>query len=785
MNKRDWYFKQIVSQSDLDEAFDWVEDADRDIMADLMSEPVSGSVDYGGIMDGGVVQEQAVPDLTVQIDAIIAWGKAGERLKDTTPVTNVDLSQDEYGTSTVVPTPGQERVISVFVRFKGTLQNPEVDGNGLTVYTRRIEAIEYFVRQGAPSAPTATPPPLLSDALLLADITRANGQTTIQTSNISLTRREDWIRDIGTTLGSFVKGTAKEAIKALFGFVDTASSGGGAFSFGEDWYGSVAPGVVSGAPATIAEALDAIVEDLAATTGGSDLIGSPLIAGSPALAAGSVLDQLTTLLANVNDKASKSVDEAITGAWNFDNQLSEPSNISELENARLGIAPYAPTLLGGSLPPGLSNANLARGLITGTIGGGAPWGSPRNYYNNISFGPGDDIRGPVLGQHSDGRRVIIVLDADVSLKFRKIDPRTNAIITTSSTLGSTLPSTGGNWEGETIISDNLHIYVMFQEYTGTPANDRHCIQAYNASDFLVKTGWPATGRLLPGASPSQGRHPDRATAYGNSLARMCFASDETIVTLNSWVSCVAAASPCVSTIAVADGTISGYGAGNCPTGANVYPLMGLAVNSLSNHIWFAARDDVSNTVYIASASVSTPSSAGAGGSLPYTWPDTGATIYPGPIFFDGNTIWTFGGSWNAGTNVSKLMSFNTSGSLRSVVLFDDVTDPTWNYYMVAGGRCVHDGLSLYIPARQGAGSEISALIKFPLTGFKSDAGGHYLREYPGVVSFVHGNEPDDDYHPYQCGGMCFDGDSIWVAPEMGTGGNGTGYIVRYPMMRMR
>jgi hypothetical protein len=307
MNLFDWYFRQIVNQSEMDQAFVWGEEADWDLVKDLMMRPDAGGNEYGGILDGGAVTEQAVPDLTVQVSAISAFGKSGERIKDETPSVNVDVSQDEYGTSTAVTVGGESRIISVFARFKRNPTTPAVDGNGLTVYTRQLESMEYFVRMGT-SAVTPTPPPLLSDALLLKDITRANGQMTIQNTDMDDSRREDWIRFSGAAiLSDFIHGTAKSAFLEVFQILDLLSSGGATFSFTDDWWNSQA--VQGSAPpiTSVGEALNAIVYDLslAASPEGAQYIGKAATTGTPGgycdYAANSVagfIGNLCTTLAN-------------------------------------------------------------------------------------------------------------------------------------------------------------------------------------------------------------------------------------------------------------------------------------------------------------------------------------------------------------------------------------------------------------------------------------------------------------------------------------------------------
>ena len=71
------------------------------------------------------------------------------------------------------------------MRFDRALSDPRVDGNSLTVFFREDESFKFLVAQGAEApAGNAIPPPLHSDAILLADITRTFGQTQVLAANI-------------------------------------------------------------------------------------------------------------------------------------------------------------------------------------------------------------------------------------------------------------------------------------------------------------------------------------------------------------------------------------------------------------------------------------------------------------------------------------------------------------------------------------------------------------------------------------------------------------------------
>lgn len=202
-NRRDFYFRQKVTEAELDVAFAELENADRALASDL------GLV---GVAVGMTVAQQLVPNLTVQVSGPgVVYDQVGQRIA--IPSTqNVNCAVDESSLNTAVVTPGNSRILSIFAEFDRTLSDPRVDGNSATVFFVRAESFQFNVAAGAEAgAPTA--PPLRGDQILLADITLVFGQTQIVNADISTSRRE-WM--FKTTSGTAIAvGTAEEAIQAL------------------------------------------------------------------------------------------------------------------------------------------------------------------------------------------------------------------------------------------------------------------------------------------------------------------------------------------------------------------------------------------------------------------------------------------------------------------------------------------------------------------------------------------------------------------------------------------
>lgn len=260
MNKFDYYFRQRVLEGDLDWSFEQAEDADLNIATDFS---------FFGITDGFTVSENSLgADVSVDITSGVAYTEFGNAISNTEPSTNVDCSTDEYGISTAVATGGNEKWISVFARFTRLLLEPQTDGNGLLVYTKQYEDFEYVVRQGAEATiGTASRPAKIENAVLLADINLTNGSV-IQNSDISLTRRDDFIRFVGSSL-SF-DGNILEGVEYIYNALDSWTD---SFTFSDTWHGSTAVAGSSPPPTNTVEALDAIVYDLSQSTGLS-LVGT-------------------------------------------------------------------------------------------------------------------------------------------------------------------------------------------------------------------------------------------------------------------------------------------------------------------------------------------------------------------------------------------------------------------------------------------------------------------------------------------------------------------------------
>jgi hypothetical protein len=367
--RKNFFFRQRVSEAELDSAFDDLEQADHHLAGDL---------GFVGILANAVVSPHApVPNLTVDVSGPgTALDQLGQRIFFS-GLQSVNVAQDDNGVATEVSAANKERVVSIFVMFDRTLSDPRVDGNSQTVFFQRDESFKFVVAQSAEApAGEAVPPALRSDAILLADVVRRFEQAQIGGDTISTARRQDAFVLSGAPR-AIRRGLTKEAVADLLGFYNAHVAGTADRhpAAAIDYAGGNAAWADGGQnPATTVEAqIDKIIADLAAE-GGSAKIGAAATAGTPrALGAGSVKSQLDALLGFVNGHitaaAGAHAASAITygggGAWKDGTANPAATLEAQLDKlvvdlsadagaARIGTGARADWLDGRTNPAGVS-----------------------------------------------------------------------------------------------------------------------------------------------------------------------------------------------------------------------------------------------------------------------------------------------------------------------------------------------------------------------------------------------------------------------------------------------
>lgn len=219
MNRLDYYFRELLTEGELDLGFDYVQDI-------IESQVHKDAMALQGMVTGGVVAPKAPASLFVQISGSgHGYTPEGKQLT-WTPGEDLSCIVDELSVPTAVITPGNTKWLTVFVRFKEDLQDPRIDGNGFTVYFKRLASHEFYIAQGAEGL-TPIRPPLRDDSLVLADILISFGQTQIQAGDLYVNRREDYIR-AEQTPRSLVYGNIRPALTSLLTYYNNHVRNGSA-----------------------------------------------------------------------------------------------------------------------------------------------------------------------------------------------------------------------------------------------------------------------------------------------------------------------------------------------------------------------------------------------------------------------------------------------------------------------------------------------------------------------------------------------------------------------------
>lgn len=299
----DFYFRQRVTERELDLAFDLLEQADRDLASDI---------GLFGILSGAEPAPHApVADLTIDLTAPgRAYDRLGQRIAFGTG-QRVDVAVDHTGIPTDVRSAANERWLGVFLRFDRLLSDPRTDGHSARVHFRRDEHFQIVVRQ-APEGPVgaAARVPLEDGELLVCDVRRRAGATQVTAADIDTSRRQAFLFARGDSVGvasalwsvlSRASSTVQDALDEI-DRVLAAHGGGTALRHRSTDVEHAPRGPLTST--TVGSALDELVDRLAARTDGTpgaSLVGADAVPGSPlVLPAGSVDAQLAQLLTHLN-----------------------------------------------------------------------------------------------------------------------------------------------------------------------------------------------------------------------------------------------------------------------------------------------------------------------------------------------------------------------------------------------------------------------------------------------------------------------------------------------------
>lgn len=271
MDRFNWFFRQKVTEAELDTAFDAVENALFRL-----------ALDWGvvGITSGAAVSERAgTPNLSVDVSGpATIYDQDGQRIS-WSPTQNLSVATDESSTSTAVATPGNEKWLSIFAEFVRVQSDPRTDGSGNPILFNQAEGYQLSVVQGAEAAiGLAARPALLPDRILLADVRLINGQTQVLNADISVTRRQSaFVLTVGGT--TVRAGQIEEAIQAALNIIPTSAN----------------------------------LADQTAPNDGVTLVGIDAVSGSPtSLSQGTLRNAIEDIVSALNDRVQLSASDTIT-----------------------------------------------------------------------------------------------------------------------------------------------------------------------------------------------------------------------------------------------------------------------------------------------------------------------------------------------------------------------------------------------------------------------------------------------------------------------------------------
>lgn len=214
MDRRVYFYQQSLASSEVNAAFAAAEDADRNATAE------GGAT---GIVNGLTLSQTGPASLNVSLLAGVAYSKAGVRMAVVGGQT-VPLGVDESNVTTAVSGSGNAKWLSVFLTPARAQSDPRTDGNGEAVYFVNAESYRIRVVQGVEGSSPARPPLHATD-ILIADVRREYGVTTITDAAISTDRTENVVAYRGSSL-SVIAGSARDAFVSLVTSYDDHISGG-------------------------------------------------------------------------------------------------------------------------------------------------------------------------------------------------------------------------------------------------------------------------------------------------------------------------------------------------------------------------------------------------------------------------------------------------------------------------------------------------------------------------------------------------------------------------------
>ena len=163
-DRSDFYYEQEVTQAELDQAFDDVENADRNLLAD--QEDSANAFSIFGVANGLTVAQTSTPSLSVEIADGVAYDVQGRRIPHSGGPYTLDLTSLQPGSD--------QRYVRIYAEFNRDLSDPRTDGLGGAIDYRQTEGVVFSADAGAISA-SPVKPAVLTGKILIATVLMVNG----------------------------------------------------------------------------------------------------------------------------------------------------------------------------------------------------------------------------------------------------------------------------------------------------------------------------------------------------------------------------------------------------------------------------------------------------------------------------------------------------------------------------------------------------------------------------------------------------------------------------------
>lgn len=359
---RDFYYRQQVSEDELDGAFTGLETADRNALVDLdfisRDDPdPTAKATHGGVMWGWTLSLPGGMDLTVQAGA--GYDESGQRVA-TSSALLLNCSQDGYtaigaaglptGSSTD-PGVGNERWLSILIAFDRKLSDGRYDGYNNLVYFARDESFKFRVKAGAIGAIGSNParPAREANEILIDDVLVTNPAGSASIASIdtaAATRRKEFFFNYTATnvplaplsydpLSIKGKGNVRDVLTALLEMINDHVGGndyahsGEHFAWDTDghlWADGQAG--ITGTATSLSAGLWGIIDDIAATQpvgvarAGTSSVGTRAYTGSAGaqhylspldLAQNDLQANLESIVLAINSRVFRGGDDTING----------------------------------------------------------------------------------------------------------------------------------------------------------------------------------------------------------------------------------------------------------------------------------------------------------------------------------------------------------------------------------------------------------------------------------------------------------------------------------------